>query len=50
VASGTQGSRLAMQPLGVKGVVRASVHVYNTEADIYRLVEAIDHLIKGTDG
>lgn len=49
VASGAQGSRLVMRQLGVEGVVRSSVHVYNTRADVYRLVEAIDHLMKATD-
>jgi cysteine desulfurase/selenocysteine lyase len=49
VASGAQGSRLVMRQLGVEGVIRSSVHVFNTEADVYRLVEAIDHLIRATD-
>lgn len=41
VASGTQGSYFALKPYGVNGVVRTSVHIFNTEEDINKLVEAV---------
>ncbi len=34
VASGGQGSRLAMRHLGVEEIVRSSVHFYNSEEEI----------------
>jgi len=41
VASGAQGSPLMMKALGIKGVVRTSIHYYNTESDINRLLRSI---------
>jgi len=41
VASGAQGSPLMMKALGIKGVVRTSIHYYNTESDINRLIRSL---------
>jgi cysteine desulfurase/selenocysteine lyase len=44
VASGTQGSPLAMKALGKDGVVRTSVHYYNTYREILRFLKCVDSL------
>ena len=41
VASGAQGSPLAMKALGAKGVVRTSVHYYNTGKDLHRFLDCL---------
>lgn len=41
VASGAQGSPLAMKTLGIKGVVRTSVHYYNTERELGRFLDCL---------
>jgi len=46
VASGGQGSRLAMRHLGVEGIVRSSVHFYNSEEEIHKLIEAIKDIVQ----
>ncbi len=38
------GSPVAMQRLGVQGLVRASVHYYNTEDDIDALIEILGNI------
>jgi len=47
VASGDLGALLALQPYGLKGVVRTSVHFFNRSEDITRLKEALEALKKG---
>lgn len=42
VASGDQGSRLAIEPLGVEGVVRTSLHYFNLQEDIDVLVDGLE--------
>ncbi len=46
VASGGQGSRLAMRHLGVEEIVRSSVHFYNSEEEIHKLIKAIKDLVQ----
>ena len=41
VASGAQGSPLAMRALGIEGVVRTSIHYYNTESEISRFIKCL---------
>ena len=52
VASGVQGSPLAMKGLGAKGVVRTSLHYYNTEKEIDRLLKGMTLLMsnRGSKG
>lgn len=40
-------SRLDLKGRGLRDVMRASVHVYNTEAELDRFVEALDAAIRG---
>jgi cysteine desulfurase/selenocysteine lyase len=42
VASGEHGSHLAIDPLGVRGVVRTSVHYFNVREDTDALVDAVE--------
>jgi cysteine desulfurase/selenocysteine lyase len=44
VASGNQGSFMAIKPLGVSGVVRISLHYYNTEKEIDTLVRCLEKI------
>jgi cysteine desulfurase/selenocysteine lyase len=46
VASGAQGSLLALLPLNVKGVVRTSVQFFNTEEDIEILAKTLRKMTK----
>jgi cysteine desulfurase/selenocysteine lyase len=41
MASGAQGSPLAMKTLGIRGVVRTSVHYYNTEKELGRFLDCL---------
>ena len=41
VASGAQGSLLALSPFNIKGVVRASVQFFNTEDEVDLLAETV---------
>ena len=41
VASGAQGSTLAMHQLGVREVVRTSVHYFNSEQDVDALIQNV---------
>jgi cysteine desulfurase/selenocysteine lyase len=45
VASGAQGSLLAIRPQGVSSIVRTSVHYCNTREDIDALVEALRKIL-----
>jgi len=45
VASGAQGSLLAITPKGVRSIVRTSVHYCNTRADIAALGDALRRLV-----
>lgn len=46
VASGAQGSILAIRPLGIKGVVRSSVHYYTAKKDIDALISGLKIILK----
>lgn len=46
VASGNQGALLAIQPLGVSGVVRSSVHYYTNKADIDAMINGLKEIVK----
>jgi cysteine desulfurase/selenocysteine lyase len=50
VASGAQGSPLAMKALGIKGVVRTSVHYYNTKEEIDRFLKGVKLLRHNGEG
>ena len=45
VASGAQGSLLAIKPKGVTGIVRTSVHYCNTRGDIDALAAALRNVV-----
>ena len=44
LASGANGSYLVMKQLGVEGIVRASVHYFNTEDEIQTLIRSLRKL------
>lgn len=46
VASGAQGTYLGIKEFGVNGVVRTSVHYYNTEQELKKLFGAVRELAK----
>ncbi len=46
VASGAQGSALAMRYLGVREVVRSSVHYFNSEEDITALISGVERIAR----
>lgn len=46
VASGALGSRLLLESLSAKDVVRTSLHYYNTESDVELLVNAVRDFAK----
>ena len=48
VASGAQGNPLTMKALGIDGVVRTSVHYYNTEREINRFLRCLRSLSVGS--
>lgn len=45
VASGSQGSLMAIAPLGVKSVVRSSVHYFSTKEDIDALIDGLKKIL-----
>ena len=45
VASGAQGALLAIRPLGIKGVVRSSVHYFTEKRDVDALVEGVRKIL-----
>jgi cysteine desulfurase / selenocysteine lyase len=45
VASGAQGSLLAIQPKGLTSIVRTSVHYYNTKQDLDSLGQALRQFV-----
>lgn len=45
VASGAQGALLAIRPLGIKGVVRSSVHYFTEKRDVDALVEEVRKIL-----
>lgn len=45
VASGPQGSILAIAPLGIKSVVRSSVHYFSTKEDIDALINGLKEIL-----
>lgn len=45
VASGPQGSILAIAPLGIKSVVRSSVHYFSTKEDIDALINGLKKIL-----
>lgn len=45
VASGAQGALLAIQPLGIKGVVRTSVHYFTSKEDIDALLNGLKKIL-----
>ena len=47
VASGAQGSLLAIRPLGITGVVRTSGHCFTTKEDIDKLLEGVEKIASG---
>ncbi|MCL4765023.1 MAG: cysteine desulfurase [Hyphomicrobiaceae bacterium] len=46
VASGPQGSALAMRHLGVREVVRSSVHYFSSEQDIAALIDGVERIAR----
>jgi len=50
VASGAQGTYLGVKEFGVNGVVRTSVHYYNTEEELTKLFGTVRELIKRSVG
>lgn len=46
VASGAQGSVLAIAPLGIKGVIRTSVHYFSTTEDIDALTASLRDILQ----
>ena len=46
VASGAQGALLAIRPLGIKGVVRSSVHYFTEKRNIDALIDGIKEIVK----
>jgi cysteine desulfurase/selenocysteine lyase len=46
VASGAQGSLLAIQPIGLTSILRTSVHYYNTREDLDSLGHALQLVLK----
>jgi len=45
VASGSQGSLMAIEPLGIKSVVRSSVHYPSTFEDIDKMIAALKQIL-----
>ncbi len=46
VASGAQGALLAIRPLGIKGVVRSSVHYFSEKRDVDALIDSLHDILK----
>lgn len=46
VASGAQGALLAIRPLGIKGVVRSSVHYFTEKRDVDALIDGLRDILK----
>lgn len=46
VASGAQGALLAIRPLGIKGVVRSSVHYFIEKRDVDALIDGLRDILK----
>lgn len=46
VASGAQGALLAIRPLGIKGVVRSSVHYFTEKRDVDALIDGLCDILK----
>jgi cysteine desulfurase / selenocysteine lyase len=46
VATGHQGSRLVTRPLAPEGIIRTSVHWFNTNEDIGALADGLDRFLK----
>lgn len=44
IASGAQGSYFGMNQLGVEGIVRASVHYFNLEDEVRKLLRSLKKL------
>lgn len=45
VASGSQGSLMAIAPLGIKSVIRSSVHCFSTTEDIDALIDGLKKIL-----